>query len=159
MAWANVNLRVDRYVLDYLPIWWYLNHQKFVSTWFTYLFDHMHEKICTIHTFKIPPHLVRLLGKIYALSIEVLVREEIRRPKFKYRHDLISCNSLTHYRCNGQFFPSASLSPGKNQAGPFLPRGRNWRVIFFPRRKNNQSVFSPPGQFFLHLKFFNISYI
>ena len=28
-------------------------------------------------------------------------------------------------RCNGQFFPPASLSPGKDQAGPFLPRGRN----------------------------------
>ena len=62
-------------------------------------------------------------------------------------------------RCNGQFFPPASLSPGKDQAGPFLPRGRNWLVIFSPGEKNNQSVFSPPGQFFPHLKFFNISYI
>ena len=73
MMWANVIFRVGRYVLDYLPIWWHLNHQKFVSTWFTYLFDYMHEKNCTIHTLKNPPHLVTLLGKIHALSIEVLI--------------------------------------------------------------------------------------
>ena len=27
MVLANVNFRVGIYVLDYLPIWWYLNHQ------------------------------------------------------------------------------------------------------------------------------------
>ena len=35
----------------------------------------MHEKNCTIHTLKNPPHLVTLLGKIHALSIEVLKPE------------------------------------------------------------------------------------
>ena len=34
-------------------------------------------------------------------------------------------NTLSVFRCNGQFFPPASLSPGKDQAGPFLPRGKN----------------------------------
>ena len=47
-------------------------HQKFVFTWFTYLFDHMHEKNSQFILLKIPSHLVRLLGKIHALSIEVL---------------------------------------------------------------------------------------
>ena len=37
----------------------------------------MHEKNCTIHTLKNPPHLVTLLGKIHALSIEVLSRRPI----------------------------------------------------------------------------------
>ena len=63
MVWANVNFKVGGYVLDYLPIWWYLNHQKFVSTFFTYLFDHMHEKIAQFILLKIPPYSVRLLGK------------------------------------------------------------------------------------------------
>ena len=72
----QLNFRVGRYVLDYLPILWYFKHQKFVSTWVTYLFDHMHEKNCTIHTFKNSTHLVWLLGKIHTLSIEVLDRYE-----------------------------------------------------------------------------------
>ena len=32
------------------------------------------------------------------------------------------------------FSPRQSF-PGKDQAGPFFPRGRNWLVIFFPGRK------------------------
>ena len=64
------------------------------------------------------------------------------------KHCHLSIN-LKLFRCNGQFsHPPASLTPWKDQAGPFLPRGRNWLVIFSPGEKNNQSVFSPPSQFF-----------
>ena len=56
---------------------------------------------------------------------------------------------LIRYRCNGQFSPPPQSFPGEGSGRP----------ISSPGEKNNQSVFSPPGQFFPHLKFFNISYI
>ena len=45
---------------------------KFVSALFTYLVDHMHENNAQFILLKIPPHFVRLLGKIHTLTIEVL---------------------------------------------------------------------------------------
>ena len=75
MVWPNVNFRVGRYVLDYLPVWWYLHHQKWFSHDLHNLFDHMHIKEFAQFTLlKIRSHLVRLLWKIHALSIEVLSR-------------------------------------------------------------------------------------
>ena len=100
MVWANVNFRVGRYGLDYLPIWWYLNHQNLFSTWFTYLFDHMHEKMHNSYFIKIPSHFVRLLRKIHALSIEVLLwfyrrfSPESQRAGKAMKKLVISCLNL-----------------------------------------------------------------
>ena len=72
MVWENVNYRVGRYLLDYLLSWWHFKrHKMFLHVLNIYLIIWIN-KIAQFILLKLRPHLVRLLGTIHALSIEVL---------------------------------------------------------------------------------------
>ena len=120
MVWANVNFRIGRYVLDYLPIWWYLNRQKFISTWFTYLFDHMHEKMHNSY-FRENTRL-KHRSSLPLINILMVPESKLRKRhywlifKLPWRYVVkIQCNGLvfffimTHERMHERQFASESV--------------------------------------------------
>ena len=69
MLWVNVNFRVGRYVLDYLPIWWYWTIKKiFPHDLHIYLIICM-KRFAQFIFLNVLHHLVRLVRKINALRI------------------------------------------------------------------------------------------
>ena len=65
----------------------------------------MHETNSQFILLKIPPHLVRLLGKIHALSIEVL----FNRGKYPFVLILIPCNKIEHFYSQSRYHKFSNL--------------------------------------------------